>query len=127
MKRKYEDIDRLIERALTKEEAEYYHKFDEQSLPEMVGGLFSGRLRWVTIMTMIVMVVIFALAIYCLIQFLSVDDTGLMIKWAAATFGCMMAVGMLKMFQWMQMDKNALLRELKRLEYQVAILAGKVA
>ena len=126
MKRQYEDIDRLIESALSKEEAAFYHQFDEQSVPEMVGGLFKGKLKWLTIMTMVVMVAIFALAIYCLVQFLNVEDTGLMIKWGAATFGCMMAVGMLKLFNWMQMDKNALLREIKRLEYQVAVLAGKV-
>lgn len=126
MKRQYEDIDRLIENALSKEEAEFYHQFDEQSVPEMVGGLFKGKMRWLTIMTMIVMVGMFGLAIYCLVQFLNAEETGMLIKWGAAMFGCMLSVSMLKLFQWMQMDKNALLREIKRLEYQVALLAGKI-
>ena len=33
---------------------------------------------------------------------------------------------MLKIFAWMQMDKNALLREMKRLELQVSSLSGKI-
>jgi hypothetical protein len=35
----------------------------------------------------------------------------------------MIAMGMLKLFVWMQMDKNDILRELKRLELQIATLA----
>jgi hypothetical protein len=34
---------------------------------------------------------------------------------------------MLKVFAWMQMDKNALLRELKRLELQVSSLANTLS
>jgi len=41
-----------------------------------------------------------------------------------ATMG---VVGFLKLFGWMQMDKNAILRELKRLELQVSSLAGKMS
>jgi hypothetical protein len=38
-----------------------------------------------------------------------------------------MAVSMMKMFAWMQMDKNAILREIKRLELQVSSLATKLS
>jgi hypothetical protein len=34
---------------------------------------------------------------------------------------------MLKLFHWMQMDKNAILRELKRVELQVGVLSAKLA
>ncbi|MEM9680951.1 MAG: DUF6768 family protein [Bacteroidota bacterium] len=36
-------------------------------------------------------------------------------------------VSMLKIFAWIQMDKNALLREIKRLEIQISSLAGKIS
>ncbi|MDX1407408.1 MAG: DUF6768 family protein [Saprospiraceae bacterium] len=126
MKRQYEDIDQLIEKALSKEEAAFYHQLEEQSLHQMVGGLFKGKLKWINVMTMIVMLVLFGLAIWCLIQFLNSDDPAELIKWGAAMFGCMMAVTLLKLFSWMQMDKNTLIREIKRLEYQVAVMARKL-
>jgi hypothetical protein len=34
---------------------------------------------------------------------------------------------MLKIFGWMQMDKNAILREMKRLELQVSSLSVKMS
>ena len=48
-----------------------------------------------------------------------------LIKWGVGTMIFLLGVSMLKIFAWMQMDKNALLREVKRLELQVSSLAGK--
>jgi hypothetical protein len=39
----------------------------------------------------------------------------------------MLGVAMLKMYFWMEMNKNMLLREVKRLELQVARLASREA
>ena len=38
----------------------------------------------------------------------------------------MFAVGFIKLMQFLQIDKNSVLREIKRLELQIAILAGKL-
>ncbi|WP_299443581.1 DUF6768 family protein [uncultured Aquimarina sp.] len=126
MKNDMNDIDKLIKETLTQEEAKFYDDLDEQNLLEMVGGLFKTRNSWVIIMMFVVNLLVFGLFIYCLIQFLSTDDTNELIKWSAAGFFCIMITGMLKLFSWMQMDKNALLREIKRLELQISSLAGKV-
>lgn len=126
MKNDMNDIDALIKETLTQEEAKFYDDLDEQNLLEMVGGLFKTRNSWVIIMMFIVNLVVFGLFVYCLIQFLNTDDTNELIKWSAAGFFCVMITGMLKLFSWMQMDKNALLREIKRLELQISSLAGKI-
>ncbi len=120
-----EDIDQLIKETLTNEEAKFYDELDEQNLLEMVGGLFKTRNSWVIIMMFIVNLVVFGLFIYCLIRFLNTDNTNELIKWSAAGFFCVMITGMLKLFSWMQMDKNALLREIKRLELQISSIAAK--
>ncbi|MDH7446853.1 DUF6768 family protein [Aquimarina sp. 2201CG14-23] len=127
MKNNMNDIDKLIKETLTQEEAKFYDELDEQNLLEMVGGLFKTRNSWVIVMMFIVNLVVFGLFIYCLIQFLNTDNTNELIKWTAAGFFCMMITGMLKLFSWMQMDKNALLREIKRLELQISSLAGKIS
>ncbi|WP_298538532.1 DUF6768 family protein [uncultured Aquimarina sp.] len=125
MKNNMEDIDQLIKETLTNEEAKFYDELDEQNLLEMVGGLFKTRNSWVIIMMFIVNLVVFGLFIYCLIRFLNTDNTNELIKWSAAGFFCVMITGMLKLFSWMQMDKNALLREIKRLELQISSIAAK--
>lgn len=127
MKTNMEDIDKLIKETLTQEEAKFYDELDEQNVFEMLGGLFTGKNSWIIYIMNIVTLLFFAGFIYCIVQFFGTDNTNEMIKWASGGFLSVMTVGMLKLFLWLQMDKNALLREIKRLEIQVSSLAGKLS
>jgi len=125
MKNKMKDIDDLIRQSLSEEEAKFYNELDEQNPIEMLGGLFRGKNKWLMILLNVVMVGVFVVFLYCLFEFLGTDDTNELIRWAAAGFICLMSIISLKLFAWMQMDKNALLREMKRLELQISSLAAK--
>jgi hypothetical protein len=125
MKNKMSDIDKLIKESLTREEAEFYDQLDEQNPIEMLGGLFKGKNSWIMIIMNIVVLVAFVAFIYCLVQFLNADATADLIKWGAGGFTGLMVISMLKLFAWMQMDKNAILREMKRLELQISSIAGR--
>ena len=46
MKNNLDDIDNLIKESLNQEEAEFYDSLDEQSLFEMLTGLFQTRHKW---------------------------------------------------------------------------------
>ena len=127
MKTNMEDIDKLIKETLTQEEAKFYEELDEQNIFEMLGGLFKGKNKWIMYVMNFMTIVFFVIFIYCAIQFFSTELTNDLIKWSVLGTLCMMAVSMLKLFSWMQMDKNALLRELKRLELQISSLAGKIS
>jgi len=127
MKTNIEDIDKLIKETLTQEEAKFYEDLDEQNLFQMMGGLFHGKMKWIMIIVNISMVGFFACFIYCAIQFFDTDVTNELIKWSVLGAFCMMAISMLKMFAWMQMDKNGIIREIKRLELQVSILSTKLS
>ncbi|MEM6724467.1 MAG: DUF6768 family protein [Bacteroidota bacterium] len=118
-------IDELIEQALSEEERTYFHQLDEQNLLQMVGGLFRGKLGWVSIMAMIMSGIFFALFIISVVRLVQADDVLLAVKWGVATIICFLATQILKIWQWMQLDKNALLRELKRLEYQISLLGAR--
>ncbi len=126
MKNKMEDIDRLIKETLSHEEAKFYDELDEQNLLEMIGGLFKTKNRWLIVVMNIVNIVGFITLIYCIVQFLNTNTTDMLIKWFAAGFVCIIFMIMIKLFSWMQMDKNALLREIKRLELQISSLSGKI-
>jgi hypothetical protein len=125
MKIKMEEIDDLIKETLTKEEAVFYDSLDEQNLLEMVGGLFKTKQRWLIILMNIVQIISFGLFIYCAIQFFEVEETNKLIKWGAGGFMFIMMSTFMKLFSWMQMDKNAILREMKRLELQISSIANK--
>ncbi|MET2984329.1 DUF6768 family protein [Aureibaculum conchae] len=125
MKNNKEEIDQIIKESLTSEEAQFYDELDEQNLLQMFGGLFKTKNSWLIIIMNIVNIIVFGLFIYCLIQFLNTDDTNELIKWTSAGCLCWSTIAMIKIFAWMQMDKNALLREMKRLELQIAASANK--
>ncbi len=127
MKTYKDDIDQLIKETLTKEEAKFYDELEEQNLFGMLFGLFKGKNAWLLVIMNLVTVIFFALFIYCVVQFFEVEETKELLKWGIGSVIFMIGVSMLKVFAWMQMDKNALLRELKRLELQVSSLAGKLS
>jgi len=125
MKNEREEIDQLIADALSHEEAEYFHQLDEQNIIQMFGGLFQGKMKWLNIMTMIIQIIMFGFAVYFGYRFFTTTDMIEMIRYGSGTFLLMMAVSMLKMYYWMEMNKNATIREIKRLELQVSLLAKK--
>lgn len=127
MKTKMEDIDQLIKETLTEEEAKFYDSLEEQSVIGMVIGLFKGRNKWILILMNIMTLVFFALFIFCVVRFFDTNETNELIKWGLGSLVFLLGVSMLKIFAWMQMDKNALLREMKRLELQVSSLSGKIS
>lgn len=120
-----EDIDKLIKETLTEEEAKFYDDLDEQTILEMIGGLYKTKNRWIIVVMNIVNVIAFGLFVYCIIRFLETENTKELIKWSVAGFLCIMITSMLKIYSWLQMDKNALIREIKRLELQICSLANK--
>lgn len=124
--KKHEEIDVLIREALSAEEAKFYDELEEQNLPQMVGGLFRGKMKWFTVMTFIITPVLFAFAVYCGFQFYQADNARVMMLWGTGAFFLLTGVSYLKLFNWMQMDKNAIMREIKRMELQLAALNKKL-
>ena len=127
MKTKMEDIDKLIKETLTKEEAKFYDELDEQNVFQMLFGLFKGKNKWIMYVMNFMTLVFFGLFIYCVVQFFESEALKDLLKWGIGSLVFLFGVSMLKVFAWMQMDKNAILRELKRLELQVSSLSGKIS
>lgn len=121
-----EDIDTLIKDTLTQEEAIFYDGLEEQGLWGMVVGIFQGKLGWLVVIMNIINLIVFGVLIYCFVQFFNVTETNELIKWGLGIVICMMFNVMIKLYAWMQMDKNAILREMKRLELQISSLSGKL-
>ena len=127
MKTNMEDIDQLIKETLTEEESKFYDSLEEQNVLGMIFGLFQGKNKWILIMMNVMTLVFFGLFIYCVVSFFDSTETNELIKWGIGSIVFLLGVSMLKIFAWMQMDKNAILREMKRLELQVSSLSGKIS
>lgn len=127
MRKEFEEVDQLIKEALTTEEAKFYDHLDEQNMLQMFGGIFDGKNKWLIVIMNVMTFVALGFLIYCIVQFVNAEDTNLLIKWGLGGMVCAMVMSMIKIFMWMQMDKNSIIRELKRLELQVSVLASKLS
>lgn len=127
MKSEMEEIDQLIKDTLNQEEAKFYDNLEEQGIFEMIFGLYKGKNAWINILMNIMIVILFVFFIYCGIQFFDSDTTEGLVKWGLGSLALLISISMLKIFAWMQMDKYAILREMKRLELQVMSLSGKIS
>ena len=127
MKTNNEDIDKLIKETLTQEEAKFYDELEEQNLFQMLAGIFKGKNTWLAIIMNIMNIIIFGLLIYCIIQTMDVEKANDLILWVGAVILCFLTMSMIKIYMWMQIHKNAIIRELKRLELQVSSLSGRMS
>lgn len=126
MNNERETIDELIKETLNQEESKFYDALEEQNLIGKLGEVYKSKVGWLAILMNIIHIVFFGLMIYCIVRFYDTENIKEMFIWTSGGFLCMIMMGMLKLYIWMQMDKNDILREMKRLELQVVNLNKKL-
>jgi hypothetical protein len=121
------NLDQAIRQALSAEDAEFLAKFEQEGPIREALGTFSGQYGLLNIFAAIVTFAMFGAFVYCAWNAFSAADVRQTILWSAGGTITTLAVAMLKMYFWMEMNKNVTLREVKRLELQVARLAARDA
>ena len=121
-----DDLDRKIQQALSAEDAELFGEGGEMGLFEMMLGSFKGRMRAWMIFTMVITFVFTIIMFICIWKAFAAETTDERLLWLFGVMFTGAATGMLKMWWFMQMDKHNILREIKRLELQIATLAGRL-
>lgn len=114
------NLDRTIRDALSKEDAEFLAGFEDKNPFDEALGTFRGRWGLMNVFAAVVTFGVFGLLVYCAWNALTVSDVRATVIWSAGAIWAAIAVAMLKMYFWMEMNKNVVLREVKRLELQIA-------
>jgi Family of unknown function (DUF6768) len=86
---------------------------------------FEGRLRWFNVAGWIAGIVLFGVASVLAWRFVQAE-LGDMLRWAAASALAFTGLALIKVWFWLELQKNAIVREVKRLEVQVASLAAQL-
>ena len=121
------DIDRKIREALRAEDEDLFTEYGgELGLFEMVIDSFRTKHRWVMALIMIASIGLFALMILSVIRFFEVETMREMLMYALATAFFGGGISMIKLWYWMELNKNTLTREIKRLELQIARLSSRL-
>jgi prolipoprotein diacylglyceryltransferase len=120
------EVDDLIRDALKAEDVADLERLGEPGMPDMAIGVFRGRLRWYGALFLVIVLVFAVLAAYCGAQFVGATDTLRAVRWGAWFFVCLVVVLSGKVWYWMQMERYAMTREMKRVELLVAHLAAEL-
>ena len=121
------EIDESIRAALAAEDRELFGEYSgEQSLWEMIADSFRGRQRWLMVFLNMNIFIFIGLAILSGLQFFGAETTRAMIAWSTCFVVCCVGTMVMKLWWWTRTDKNALSREIKRLELQIARLAARL-
>ncbi|MCH7847284.1 MAG: hypothetical protein IIB99_12080 [Planctomycetes bacterium] len=121
------NIDAKIKRALEATDTDLADEFDgDQSMTEMVFDVFRGTQKWLTFLAIFCSIVFMAASVFGIIQLFKAQELHEHILWGLGVMFCFSAVSLMKIWFWMQMNRNSILREIKRVELQVARLAAKL-
>jgi putative Mn2+ efflux pump MntP len=120
------NLDQAIRQSLSAEDAALLDRLGaDPTLHQLVLGTFQGRLRWFNIAGWVAGVVLFAVGCVLAWQFLQAEDVRDMLRWGAASAFAFSGLSLIKVWFWMELQKNDIVREVKRLELQVASLAAQ--
>ena len=120
------EIDAIIREAMnTEEDRRWFDELDEQSLREMVLDSFKGKSRWLVYTVYFSLTVFTVLFVLSAIRFFAVESEREMITWGLSAIFFSIAIAMLKIWYWIELNKNAVTREIKRFELQLARLTSR--
>ena len=112
------NFDKSIAQALG-EEPEIGEFGDEQNILEQVTSSFRSKNRWLVVFGIVFGLVFMGLGIYSLLQFLELKETVQALPWAVLLIFSLVAIIAMKIWYWMELNKNAILREIVRLERRI--------
>jgi hypothetical protein len=90
--------------------------FVEQGLMAEAVAPFRGKRRWVNVVGLCYGFAGFAIALWGGVRFFEAEDTRAQILWAVVCLIGILLNAFLKVFFWMEMHTNRVLREVKRVE-----------
>jgi len=114
-----DELDKKIQEALSDEDNALMAHFEEQGLMGQLGGLFQGKLAWLSVFTILIGTILTVIAVYAIWQFVVADDVPSMLRWGGLAWITGISQMMIKLWSWMRMETNRTLRQIKRLELQI--------
>jgi hypothetical protein len=121
------NIDQAIRQSLSAEDAALLDRLGaDPTLHQLILGTFQGRLRWFNVAGWVAGLVLFAVACVLAWRFVQAEEIGDMLRWGAGSALAFAGLALIKVWFWMELQKNDIVREVKRLELQVASLAAQL-
>lgn len=114
-----DDIDQKIAEALKVDREKLRENLDEPSVLEMLMQCYRGKNRWLNYLVVSDIICFMALGGWALYRFFHAETVQAMLGWSLLFLGSLIVVALGKLWAWMQINKNSIIRETKRVELQL--------
>lgn len=118
-------LDEMIGRALTEEDRELLARHGEPGYVAQAFRMFRGPMAWALWVAYAAGAVAFVMGAYAFWQMVTTTDVVAAVKWGVGALLLFQMTTLTKSFMGSHMQANRMLRELKRLELQVALLRAE--
>ncbi len=120
-------IDDKIRESLNSEDKEVMESYGKElGFFGLIAESFRGKLKAMVI-TVFLLVLIFAvILVICAVNFFTVEDIALKLNWLAVGLTALIVIGLLRLWYLMELNRLSVIREIKRLELQIALLAKRL-
>jgi len=126
MKTHEPQFDDQIREALGREEAELFDRLGPPTFFQMVTDNFRSSTRWLNVFGVFYGTVLAVVGTICLVAFFRSTELVPLFRWGLGFFFCLSVLLASKIWFWLEMQRNAISREIKRLELEVARLSAKL-
>lgn len=120
------NLDEMIDQALDTEQRELLRSIDEEpGFFRQAFGIFGGPDGWVNLLLMFIQTALFVGGLWAGWHFFDAPDALTALRWGLPAAVLLLMALIIKMALWPVMQANRVIRELKRIELQIARSSGK--
>ncbi len=121
------EFEHAVRQVLSEEDAALVERLGaDQTLHQQIRATFEGQLRWFNVVGWLAGFALFGVACFLTWRFVNAGGLQEMLLWGAAAALAFAGVALVKIWFWLELQKNAVVREVKRLEVLVAGLAAEL-
>ena len=119
-------IDDKILELLNSEDMQVIESYGkEPGLFGLIAESFRGKLKAMVFAVFLFILIFAVILIYCAINFFAVDDLSMKLNWLAGGLTALIVIGLLRLWYFMELNRLSLVRQIKRVELQMALLARR--
>lgn len=120
------DLDGLIDKAIDDEEHELLRRIGEEpGFFKQAVGIFDGRTGWVNGVLMTAQALLFMAGAVAAWWFFAASDPVAQLRWGLPAAVLLLVSLMIKLAMWPTIQTNRVLRELRRIELQLARMSAR--
>ena len=115
------NVEQLIDEALDAEERELLRSIGEEpGYFTQIGSLFGGKTGWMNAVLMAAQSVLFVAGVWAAFGFFNAGDALSALRWGLPAVVLLLGSLVMKLSMWPVVHTNRVMRELKRIELQIA-------